>query len=408
MTINFKDFFAKGLGKASDSYVSMPKYNFVGGHNAEENIPIIELVNSSKRVLKKYGHNLALYGSKSGHQGDLKLRRFLVKYLKSHAQISIKEENILITSGSLQALDLVNTTFLNKGDCVLIEEATYGGALARLKSRGINYFGVPVEQDGINTEKLENILKKMRTRSIVPKFLYTIPTVQNPTGTIMSNEKRKTLIDIAERYNFLVFEDDCYADLTWDRKRPGAIYSFSNSNRVVYCGSFSKSIAPAFRIGYIVADWKVISQIMSVKNDGGTGAIEQMILADFCEKNYEKHLLKVIKTLRHKCNVMIESLKSEFGSTAEFIYPQGGIFVWVKFSDCMDTSLLAEKASFNGITINPGSDWTSNPEIGKKMIRVCFANPSENLIKEGIKELASLCHKEFGFPKISSNIKRSN
>ena len=222
----------------------------------------------------------------------------------------------------------------------------------------------------------------------------------------MPENRRKKIIEIAEKYNFLIIEDDCYADLTWDRKRPKSIYSFCKDDRVIYCGSFSKSIAPALRVGYIVASWQVISKILAFKNDGGSGAIEQMILADFCSKNYKKHTSTLVKKLKRKCDLMIQALEIEFGSIAEFDIPKGGIFIWITFPDIINTNKLYEAALKKGIALNPGSEWVSNPRDGMNKIRLCFANPSDKTIKKGVNQLAEICFQEFGIPNRSANIKR--
>ena len=230
--------------------------------------------------------------------------------------------------------------------------------------------------------------------------------MQNPTATIMPNERRKKILEVAEKYNFLIFEDDCYADLTWDRTRPKSIYSLCNDERVIYCGSFSKSIAPALRVGYIIASWKVISKILAYKNDGGSGAIEQMILADFCKSNYKKHTEELVKELERKCNLMMECLDMEFGSIAEFSKPKGGIFIWITFPDIINTNQLYKVASEKGVALNPGSEWVSKSEDGINKIRLCFANPTDKTITDGISQLAQICYEEFGIPNTRANIKR--
>ena len=300
MTYKIENFFAEGLPNASGAYNGFPEYNFVGGHNSEKNIPVKELVKSAESVILREGKNLALYGHNSGPQGNLALRDFLVTYLEDYIGMKIESSNILLTSGSLQALDLVNTLLLQKGDTVLVEEATYGGAISRLESLGVKHEGVKLDNEGICTDHLVQTLERLNAKGIFPKYLYTIPTVQNPTATIMPEARRHKILEIAKKYNFLIFEDDCYADLTWDRTRPKSIYSLCNDERVIYCGSFSKSIAPALRVGYIIASWKVISKILAYKNDGGSGAIEQMILADFCKSNYKKHTEELVKELERK------------------------------------------------------------------------------------------------------------
>ena len=406
MNFKLENFFAEGLPEASGEYKGFPEYNFVGGHNSEDNIPIEELVISAEKVILKEGKNLALYGHNSGPQGNLALREFLVTYLRDYTGMNIKTKNILLTSGSLQALDLVNKLLLKKGDTILVEEATYGGAISRIESLEVNHVGIKLDDQGICTEDLINKLEVLISKNIYPKFLYTIPTVQNPTATVMPEERRKKILEIAEKYNFLIFEDDCYADLTWNRERPKSIYSFCNDERVIYCGSFSKSIAPALRVGYIIASWKVISKILAYKNDGGSGAIEQMILADFCKNNYKIHVDELVKELERKCELMMQCLEIEFGSTAEFTKPEGGIFIWITFPDIINTDQLFKVASEKGIVLNPGSEWVSKPENGMNKIRLCFANPTDKVIKDGIKNLAQICFNEFGIPITRANLKR--
>ena len=406
MSFKVENFFSEVLPSSVSIYSGFPKYNFVGGHNSEESIPIAELAKSAEKVIKAEGKNLALYGHNSGPQGNLLLREFLVSYLGNYTGINISIDNILLTSGSLQALDLINKLLLNSGDTVLVEEATYGGAISRIKSLGVNHIGIKLDKDGICLDNLVSTLDKLKSKNIIPKFLYTIPTVQNPTATIMPENRRKKILEIAEKYKFLIIEDDCYADLTWDRERPKSIYSLCKDERVIYCGSFSKSLAPALRVGYIVASWKVISKILGFKNDGGSGAIEQMILADFCINNYKNHTLSLVKELKRKCDIMVKSLELEFGSIAEFDVPMGGIFIWITFPDSIDTNKLYEAALKKGIALNPGSEWVSNPRDGDHKIRLCFANPSEQTIKEGINQLAEICFQEFGLPNIRANIKR--
>ena len=171
--------------------------------------------------------------------------------------------------------------------------------------------------------------------------------------------------------------------------------------------AFSKSIAPALRVGYIVANWDVISKILSIKNDGGSGAIEQIMLANFCNNHFEIHAKKLVKDLKSKCDTMIAALDKEFGSIAEFYVPKGGIFLWVTLPRSVDTNKLSILSSENGVAINPGSEWVSDPERGNHKLRLCFANPENNLISEGIKKLSSICYEEFGVPKVSDNTKRS-
>jgi len=380
-----------------------PRFNFIGGHNDSENIPVVSLRESIDNVILKEGKTLAKYGLESGPQGYIPLRSFISSQLKNSASINCSEKEILVVSGSLQALDLVNTTFLKRGDTVIIEEENYGGTISRLKRLGVNMVGIPLEKDGMDLVFLQKVLDRLEGENKKPRYIYTIPTIQNPTGTIMSVEKRKGLIDLSKKYMIPIFEDDCYADLIYEKKRPPAIKSFDDEGYVIYCGSFSKSIAPALRVGYLVADWNVLSRILPYKTDAGSGSLEQMALAEFCKNNFSSHVNKLRSELKKKSDAICDALDKYFGSTADYQKPDGGIFIWVEMPEEVDTSRLYEIAIKQGVAINPGQEWSINPN-GKRKMRLCYGNPTIDEIDEGIKLLAEICQKEFGIPNQIANL----
>jgi 2-aminoadipate transaminase len=170
----------------------------------------------------------------------------------------------------------------------------------------------------------------------------------------------------------------------------------SERGGVIYIGSFSKSIAPALRVGYIVAPWEVMSHTLALKTDAGSGALEQMVLAEYCAKHFSKHVPELRRGLRAKLETLMESLKEHFGTAAEFDDPKGGIFLWVKLPDSVDTMKLYEPALAAGVAINPGAQWSVNKEHGRSRMRLCFASPSHEEIHQGIAALAEVCRREFG------------
>ena len=389
------------LGPAVE-WKGYPKFNFIGGHNDNENIPVISLKESIDKVILREGKTLAKYGLESGPQGYLPLRTFLSNQLKNSAHINCAEREILIVSGSLQALDLVNTTFLRKGDTVIIEEENYGGTISRLKKLGVNMIGIPLEMDGMDINYLEKELKKLESENKKPRYIYTIPTIQNPTGTVMSVEKRRALIEVSKKFGIPIFEDDCYADLLYEKERPPAIKSFDDEGYVIYCGSFSKSIAPALRVGYLVANWDILSRVLPYKTDAGSGSLEQMALAEFCKNEFNGHVTKLRIELKKKSDAMCNALDKYFGSTANYQKPDGGIFIWVDMPENVDTSKLYDVAIKQGVAINPGHEWSINPN-GKHKMRLCYGNPTIEEIDQGVKLLAEICQKEFGVPKQIAN-----
>ncbi len=378
---------------SSARWGGFPEFNFVGGHNDEELIPLQQLETAARSAILYNGKNLVKYNC-SGPLGYLPLRKFIIEKLSNGAKMECSADDILIVSGSLQALDLVNATLLKPGDTVIVEECSYGGVFSRLQRLNITVKGVRVNKDGMDPLHLEHILIDLRRQNIVPRYIYTIPTIQNPTGTILSLEKRIKILQLSQKFNVPIFEDDCYADLMWGGNRPASIRSLDTEGRVIYCGSFSKSVAPALRVGYLVADSRVLSRILPYKTDGGSGLLEQIILAEFCKKNFYDHLEIVNKRLKFKSEVMCHALKKHFGDYVSYTKPDGGIYIWVRFVNPIDTYTLSLRALKSGVAINPGCEWSIRKD-SNQYFRACFAFPSQDEINAGITQLSQIYKSEF-------------
>jgi 2-aminoadipate transaminase len=403
---DFAPLLPAGLPAPAARWTGLAKYSFIGGNNDPDQVPVEGLVDAVNAVLKREGKTLATYGLASGPQGYLPLREFLTAKLKRDAGIGCVADDILIVSGSLQALDLVNATLLARGDTVIIERDTYQGALNRLNRLGVNLVGIPLDHDGMQMDALAAALEDLKRRGITPKYIYSIPTVQNPTGTIMPEARRAELLELAGRYGVPIFEDDCYADLIWDRKRPPALHAMSRNGGVIHIGSFSKSIAPALRVGYIVAPWAMLSRMLALKTDAGSGALEQMVLAEYCAPHFASHVPKLARGLRAKLDTLMEALNEQFGTSAEFDDPKGGIFLWVKLPNQVDTLRLYQSALAAGVAINPGPEWSTDKAYAGCRLRLCFASPSHEQIREGVAVLAEVCRKEFGVPARIANVEK--
>ncbi|HLI99060.1 MAG TPA: PLP-dependent aminotransferase family protein [Bradyrhizobium sp.] len=401
---DFTPLLPPGLPAAAARWTGLAKYSFVGGNNDPEGLPLDGLIEAANNVLKREGRTLATYGLESGPQGYGALRQFLSAKLKRDAGMACGPDDILLVSGSLQALDLVNATLLARGDTVIVERDTYQGTLNRLTRLGVNTIGIPLDDDGMRMDALADTLSDLKRRGITPKYIYTIPTVQNPTGTIMPQSRRAELLQLAEHYGVPIFEDDCYADLVWDGKRPPALHAMSQTANVIHIGSFSKSIAPALRVGFIAAPWAALSRMLALKTDAGSGALEQMVLAEYCAPHFETHVPQLRRGLRAKLDTLMEALNEQFGTSAEFETPKGGIFLWVKLPDQVDTLKLYQAALAEGVAINPGLEWSTDKAYAKSRLRLCFASPSHDQIRDGIALLAEVCRREFGVPVRSANV----
>jgi len=407
MTFDYTPVYRPDLPAPRDRWTGFPKFNFIGGHNDAEAVPVENFIAASQSVLAREGHTLSTYGLSSGPQGYRPLREFLARSLKSRTGMEQRPDDIMIVSGSLQALDLVNAVFLQPGDTVIVEAATYEGTLQRLQRLGVRYIGIPLDNDGIRMDVLAATLDSLKAKGVTPKYIYTIPTVQNPTGSVMPKSRRLELLALARAHGVPIFEDDCYAELTFGGARPKAIRALDTEGQVIYCGSFSKTIAPALRVGYLTAEWEVLSRLLAVKYDAGSGSLEQMMLAEYCSTHFDDHVSKLQGVLKGKCETIMEALNAEFGTAAEFAAPKGGIFIWVTLPDAVDTTLLAEKAGTRGVALNPGANWSADPDTGRHKMRLCFGHPSLQEIRDGVALLAEICHEEFGTPERSGNIQRS-
>ena len=397
---DFTPLLPAGLPSAAARWNGRVKFDFTGGNNDPDALPLDGLIAAADAVLRREGRTLSTYGLNSGPQGYRALRDFLVVKLQRDAGMHCSADDILITSGSLQAIDLVNNTLLTRGDTVIIEEDCYQGSINRLLKLGVTPVGIPLDRDGLRIDALSNALADLKSKGIRPKYIYTIPTVQNPTATILPLARRQALLQLAADYGVPVFEDDCYADLSWSGERPPALHAMSDQANVIYIGSFSKTIAPALRVGYIVAPWSIMSRMLAIKTDAGSGSLEQMVLAEYCTAHFAKHVPVLRKSLRAKLVTLMEALREHFGAAAEFDDPQGGIFLWVKLPDNVDALKLFTLAQAAGVAINPGPEWSVNKAHAKSHMRLCFANLSHEEIHQGVAALAEVCQREFCAPGV--------
>ncbi len=360
---DFAPLLAPGTPAPAVKWNGFPKYNFIGGHNDAKHVPVDALIAAATSVLRREGASLATYGLNSGPLGYRPLREFLAGKLKGHAGIDCSPDEISI--------------------------------------------GIPLEGEGLRLDALKEKLEELKKKGIKPKYIYPIPTVQNPTGAIMGEARRAELMNIAADYGVMIFEDECYSDLIWDGKRPRSLYAMANGEGVIHIGSFSKSIAPALRVGYIVAKWEVLARILALKQDAGSGALEQMVLAEFCKQHFAEHVPKLSKVLAAKLQTLREALAEQFGTAAEFGDPAGGIYLWIKLPDNVDTQKLAQAALAAGVSLNPGPEWSTNKDYARCRLRLCFANPDPETIKQGVAVLAEVCRREFGVPLRSANVDRA-
>ena len=387
-------------------WAPFPPYYFIGGNNDPEQVPVEGLVEAAASVLRREGSKLAIYNLGLGPQGYPGLRQFVADRCNRIRGMKVGSDDIMIVTGSGQGLDMIAKLLVNRGDTVLVEEYSYQSAINRYRNMGATVEGMKLNGDGIVIEALAAQLAALKAKGVTPKFIYTIPTIQNPTATIMPLDRRLALIKLAREYNVAIFEDECYADLLWEGvEAPPSLYSL-DPGCVIHLGSFSKSLAPALRLGYIVAEWEIMSRLLPLKGDSGTGALDQMVVAEYFSKNFDKHLSHLNGVLHEKLKVMVEAVEREFGASAEMWAPKGGIFLWIKLPDGIDTRKLLAPAAKAGIIFNEGPAWAVSPDNSTSHLRLCFAMPDHDTIRKGVAAFAQVCFEETGIPIRSGNVQR--
>ena len=406
--LDYAKLYSDGLPDPAPRWAPFPKYYFVGGNNDPEQIPIEGLIAAASSVLRREGSKLAIYNLGMGPQGYPGLRQFVADKSKRHRGIDAPVDDVAIVTGSGQGIDMISKLLVNPGDTVLCEEFCYQGALNRFRKIGAKIEAMKLDADGIVIDALAGQLADLKAKGITPKFIYTIPTIQNPTASILPLDRRHALLKLAHQYNVAIFEDECYADLLWQGvEAPPALYAL-DLGAVIHLGSFSKSLAPALRLGFIIAPWEIMSRLLPLKGDSGTGALDQMIVAEYFSKNFDKHLPHLSGVLKGKLDAMVDAVEREFGSAAECWMPKGGIFLWIKLPDQVDTRKLMKPAAEAGIIFNEGPAWAVSPNNSKSHLRLCFAMPSKETIREGVAALAKVCYEQTGIPLHSGNIRRAS
>jgi 2-aminoadipate transaminase len=405
----YPNLFGKTLPAPAPRWAGNAKYNFIGGHNDRTLIPVEGLIEATAAVLRREGPELALYGMGLGPQGYPGLRKFVADKVKRWRGIDAGPDDVLITQGSGQAIDLVNAVLLEPGDTVILEEFTYQGYLNNLRRLGVKMVAAPLDEDGIRIDALAGVLADLKKQGTTPKYICTTATIQNPTGSIMPLDRRHQLLGLARDYGVPIFEDECYSDLTWGgMQAPPALYSL-DPQRVIHIGSFSKTLSPALRLGYVLCDWEFMSRMIAIKTErfSHTGALEQMVVAEYFSNHFQPHVDKLAGTLKEKLDTMVEAVEREFGTAVEPWLPKGGIYLWMKLPDQVDVRKLVQPALKAGIAFNPGPEWAVDGNAAKSRLRLCFALTTKEEIRDGVAAFAKVCYEEFGIPEQSGNIRHA-
>ena len=374
--------------------------SFAGGLPAPELFPTEKCQEAACRVLQEHGAAALQYGPTEGFEP---LRRFICDQM---AEIGVKADpaNIIITNGSQQALDLVGKILINPGDHILVEEPTYLGALQAWNAYQAEYVPVPCDDDGLRTDLLEAALRAG------PKFMYVLPNFQNPGGTTLRLERRHELVRLSERYGVPIVEDDPYGALRYEGEHlsplaalDAALHASAGLNgqgfvagNVIYLGTLSKTLAPGLRLGWVLAPIEVVDRLVMAKQgaDLHTGSFAQMVAYEVVrDGSLSEHIELIRRVYRERRDVMLAALEHYFPEGCSWTHPEGGLFLWARVPEWIDTSALLKDAVERRVAFVPGFAFYSDPSRGHNTMRLNFSNARPAEIEEGIRRLGDLLKK---------------
>ncbi|MBR3791817.1 MAG: PLP-dependent aminotransferase family protein [Clostridia bacterium] len=357
--------------------------SLAGGNPASELFPGAELAEIANDILTKNPAGALQYGTTDGLPAMKECAR---KRAEKVGAVN-DDDQILIMTGANQGIDLFAKALINKGDKIIVESPSFIGSLNAFRTYECELVGVKVESDGMDVCKLEEALKNNDN----VKMIYTIPTFQNPTGTTMSLEKRKKVIELANKYDVLVLEDNPYGDLRFSGEDLPTLKSLDTEGRVIYAGSFSKILSPGMRLGYIIGAPAILEKIEILKqvNDVHTPVLNQMMCVEFMNKyDIDEYIEKNRRLYGEKCNAMLDAIDKYFPKgKVNYTVPQGGIFMWCECPELNDISPLVDKALEKKVAIVPGSNFAIDIKAPSNMFRLNFSSATIDNIVEGIKRL---------------------
>ncbi|MGF3584704.1 MAG: PLP-dependent aminotransferase family protein [Thermoplasmatota archaeon] len=366
--------------------------SFAGGLPNPKSFPIKDLQVIINNVLKTCGPTALQYGTTHG----VNELREMIAERASKDGINATLDNIIIMSGSQQALDSVGKIFLNPGDTAFVELPSYLGGINAFRSYEANLIGIPMDKDGMNIDLLEETIKKSLKEEICLKFIYTVPTFQNPAGVVMPESRRKKLIDVATEYDLLIIEDDPYSKLRFDIPPVKPIKAFDDEDRVIYISTFSKILAPGFRLAWVVASDDILRKIALCKQalDLCTNTFTQFIACEFMKSgSMDLHIMRICEMYKPKRDIMMNSIEKYFPDGYVCNKPNGGMFAWVTLPEGIDTEIMFLDALKEKVAYVHGKAFHVDGGGGRSM-RLNFSYSTNEQIEEGIKRLGGVIAKK--------------
>jgi 2-aminoadipate transaminase len=357
--------------------------SLTGGSYDPPSLPVGPVKEVLEEASEEAWREMLQYGS---NRGSGALREALARFMEGAGIRADPGSEVMVTTGSQQALDLVSRLFIDPGDIIIVDSPTYLQALAAFKQFYPEFRSIPVDDGGMRVDLLEEELRRLALEGRRPKILYAVPSFHNPTTTVLSMERRKRILELAEEYDFLILEDNPYGYISFEGPMPTPIKAMDRSGRVLYMSTFSKIVSPGLRIGWIAARGEFIAKMAEAKSniDICSDGLSQYVAAGLLRRGLvEKQIDRITKVYRRKRDLMLETMETRFPEGAEWTRPKGGLFIWVKMPGHVNTDEMLKEALRNGVAYVPGSSFFLDPSI-RNYLRLNYSFPSEEDIVEGI------------------------
>ena len=358
--------------------------SFAGGLPNPISFQQEELKISMNRIADKYGAKIYQYSTTLGLDS---LRQYIVDRYKKNWSMDITIDNVIITTGSQQALDLIGKVFVDEGDCVMVEKPSYLGLLQAFCMYRANFVQTKLNDDGLDIEDLKKTLSAYN-----PKVAYLIPNFQNPTGLTYSKENREKVFECIKDKDMILIQDDPYGELRFENDEKIPYIGMNKSDKNIYLGSFSKIVTPGMRLGYVIAHKEIIKQLETAKqaSDLHSNIFGQYLIADYLLNNdLDKHIEKITQLYKTQANAMVDAMKEYFPSNVKFTIPKGGMFTWVTLDEDADVLDVFNKAIEKKVAFVPGHPFYVNPDK-VNTLRLNYTNADVETIRTGIKRLSEV------------------
>jgi len=358
------------------------------GHPSHDLIPIDALQQTVKSAFDTNMWRMFDYGDE---QGNADLINFLVERFNRRENLNITSDNLMIIAGSTGGVTMITNLLTQANDTILVDAPSYRDALHIFRDHHIDIHAIPIDEGGVIVEDMANTLDSLNAENRLPKFYYVVPTFQNPTGITLSQERREAIIELSQQYGFVIVEDDVYSDIRFVDDIPPSFFELAGGQNVLRLGTFSKTLSPGLRLGWLLGDAKQIQRFVTsgkLRMGGGASPFTAKIVADYCKSGaWDTHIQWLRAQYKPRRDIALTALQDCMPDSVRWTYPEGGYFIWVTLPESIDVDELEKIANENKVYFASGMGFYVNPEDGKHNLRLSFSFLPHEDLKRGIEIL---------------------